>query len=163
VSILTPAQLRKHVVTDLPDEALERIIAANDTLIRMYAGEHPPVVLTETYEVWPRRRRIVVERPIDSLQSLVVNGSSVSLTDVRADGRIIHAVKDSVVFYGIVEVAYSPVNDLELRRKVLVSMCLLDVADTGATVAAGQMRIERPNLATEKRKLLYELGYVTVT
>jgi hypothetical protein len=160
--VLTVAELRQHVVTDLPDEALQRIIDANDALIRRYAGEHPPITLTETYEVWPPATRLVVERPIDSVSTIVNDGVTMSPTDYRAVGRIIYA-KNWGVFRNTVEVTYTPRNDIVQRRLILVQMCLLDVSDQGvAAASSGQVRIERLDITQEKRKLLHQLGYVQV-
>jgi hypothetical protein len=160
--VLTVSELRQHIVTDLPDEALQRIIDANDALIRRYAGEHPPVTLTETYEVWPPATRLVVERPIDSITSIVNDGSTMSPTDYRAAGRIIYA-KNWKVFRNTVEVTYTPRNDLAQRKQILVQMCMLDAADQGvAAASSGQVRIERLDIVQEKRRLLHQLGYVQV-
>lgn len=159
--MLTVSELRQHIVTDLPDEALQRIIDANDLLLRIHAGEHPPITLTETYEVWPPATRLVVERPIDIVVTIINDGETMAASDYRVRGRIIEA-RNWKTFRNTVEVTYKPRNDLALRRRVLVQMCMLDAADPGVTVQQGSTRIERPQLTAEKVKLLREFRYVQV-
>jgi hypothetical protein len=150
--MISPAILREHIVTDLPNSALQRIIDDNDALVVRLAGPHPPVSLTETYDIWPRTHRLVLERPVATLTSVLDNGVAVNLATVRISGR-------QLIFEqpikGNIEVTYSPVNDLAARTQLLVALCLLDIQDTHqAETQTGDVRVKRLDVLAEKLRAI---------
>jgi hypothetical protein len=150
--MISPTILREHVTTDLPDSALQRIIDDNEALVQRLAGPHPPVTLTETYDVWPLTHRLVLERPIATLISVIDDGTLLDNSTIRVLGRQLifeRPVK------GLLEVTYTPIDDTAARTQLLIELCLLDIQDTHtAETQTGDVRVRRLDVLAEKLRAI---------
>ncbi len=136
-ALLTAADIRAHVETALDDAALQVIIDRVDADLVRRAGPHSGP-LTET--MTGRTMSAYVNRPITSVTSVregatvVAETSALSATDEYrlwpAEGRI-ERLPAGTRFAAVVEVVYTPVDETEGRKRVLLELVRLDLAQSG--------------------------------
>ncbi len=128
--MLTVAQLREHVATDLPDTALTRLLDAAYADIERVVG--PPGQRTEVFS--PSGRWILL--PAAATVTAVredLDGAPVDLdpTDWRLRGQLLERLATGAhprtAWLGSVRVTYS-LDDEALRDRVAIALVMLDVA-----------------------------------
>lgn len=135
--LLTTADIRPHVETALDDTALQRIVDRIDADVVARVGPHAGP-LTEV--VAGRTQSIYVRRPIASVTTVregnVIDAGATTLTvDTHyrlwaAEGRL-ERLPAGAGFGQLVEVVYTPVDDTEQRKRVLLELVRLDLAQSG--------------------------------
>jgi len=136
-ALLTAADVRAHVETALDDVALQTIVDRVDADLVQRAGPHSGP-LTET--VSGRTRSAYVSRPIASITSVREGATMAAETPALspvdeyrawpAEGRI-ERLPVGGSFAAIVEVVYAPVDVTEQRKRVLLELVRLDLAQSG--------------------------------
>ena len=132
--LLTVEQLREHVVSNLGDDALQRILDANEDAINEFVGPIRPVV--EIHDGGPRASRSHAGRP--SITSIVERRSGTDTTlaaddyRIRASGYVLERISGGTnsrsSWNDLVTVTYVPVSDVAERIRVLIALCKLDLA-----------------------------------
>ncbi len=148
MTLLTATEVRDHVETDVDDAALQRVIDRIDADLVLRAGPHLGP-LTETLA--GGTLSAFVSRPIASLTSVregdpivVATPNLTAEDDYRvwpAEGRIQRLAGSTfglqvggaapARFAAVVEVVYTPVDDREQRRRVILELVRLDLAQSG--------------------------------
>ena len=136
-ALLTAADIRAHVETALDDVALQTVIDRVDADLVQRAGPHSGP-LTET--MTGRTRSAYVSRPIASVSSvregaiIAAETPMLSATDEYrlwpTEGRIERFPAGSS-FATVVEVVYTPVDETDRRKRVLLELVRLDLAQSG--------------------------------
>jgi len=144
--MLTVAELREHIETDLGDAALTRLADAAASEITDIAGEIGPVtdVFRSPHFPHGKYREVQTRRKIDSISAIVErhdhDGTATTLdaTDYeqvlsrtivrRGDGP-----NPARLFAPITEVTYQPVVDTALRDRVQIDLVKLAVQFSGLT------------------------------
>ncbi len=137
MALLSAAEVREHVETDVDDAALQRVIDRLDADLVRRAGPHTGP-LTET--IAGRSLSLFLARPIATVTTVregdPIDGSTPALTvdlDYRLwpnEGRI-QRLPAGTRFDAVAEVVYSPVDDTEQRKRVLLELVRLDLAQSG--------------------------------
>lgn len=156
-AILTLAQLREHLETDLTDPAVQRIIDADDAEIIRRLG----AVATQAEVRKGGEQYLTLARAAASITSIVeryaIAGTGyqdITLAtndyNLLADGykieRLFTGTNPNAVFLGIVTVNYVPKDTLAERIALLVRLVTLDITFDGrAAQSIGDVRIQ--NLA----------------
>lgn len=136
-ALLTAAEVRSHVETDLDDVALQRVIDRLDADLLARLGPHSGP-LTEV--VSGAMLSVYVRRPIASVTSVregdVIDADAAVLTAGghyrlwAGEGRL-ERLPAGALFATVVEVVYTPVDDLDRRKRVLLELVRLDLAQSG--------------------------------
>lgn len=136
-ALLTAADLRPHVETDLDDIALQRVIDRLDADLVSRIGPHSGP-LTEV--VPGKTPSVYVRRPIATVAGVregdVIDADATTLTAGlhfrlwAAEGRL-ERLPAGALFATVVEVVYTPVDDLDRRKRVLLELVRLDLAQSG--------------------------------
>lgn len=137
-SILTVAQFREHIATDLVDDAVQRLLDANTQAIVRRFGPTDTVTMTR----YPRQNTILFfDRPIQAITSITeffpdpvgISGVAVDPTDYRLrDGgttleRWGYGTHPADWWSSRVDIVYVPVDDSAERVRVLIKLCELDL------------------------------------
>ncbi len=179
--LLTAAGVRRHVETDLDDAALQRVIDRLDAELAQRAGPHGGPLVETLAGGWPS---VFLRRPIERVTRVregarIETGTAALRADEDyrvwpAQGRIERLAPGAVLggpaidgggprFAPLVEVSYEPVDDREPRRRVLLELVRLDLAQSGrAAESAGEdyryqgldYRAHREALLAEARPFL---------
>ena len=136
-TLLTAAELRPHVETDLDDAALQRVIDRLDADIVARAGPHAGP-LTEVID--GGGQSVFLRRPVATVASvregiLIDAGATTLLADDDyllwpGQGRL-DRLPAGVRFAPLVEVVYTPVDDGDQRKRILLELVRLDLAQSG--------------------------------
>jgi hypothetical protein len=133
MAILTVDEVREHVVTQLGDDALQRLLDAAEYLIVERAG--PAGARTEVLA--GGYRLISVSRPIDTAQAIAITERSPygddTVTTLQANDFLIHSGGMLIErlttgdharsrWYGRPVMAYTPLNDAALRAEVQIDL-----------------------------------------
>ena len=153
--ILTVAEVRQAVVTDLPDDTIEGYIGANEALLARHVGRHASGVVSELFSFHTPRDAVAVERRIATLVAVAVDGSPVPLTSAYVSGRVIFFSQSLPP--GAVRVDYIPENDTALRKSIVLRMTLIDIAESGVSLEKAGDSERRPRAAKEKVQLIREM------
>lgn len=134
MAILTVDELRKHVNSDLVDDALQRLLDAAEEAIVDRAGA--PGARTEI--VGGGSRFISVARPISAVTSVteawLETSTTLSADDylIRSGDLLIERLNTGTnprrTWYGDVTVVYTPVDDTETREAVQIDLVKLALA-----------------------------------
>ncbi len=164
MALLTAADVRAHVETSLDDVALQRIIDRLDTDMILRAGPHSGPLT----EVLPGATpSVYLGRPVASLTS-VREGERIQLSTPALDlsldltlwadeGRI-ERRPAAARFAPVVEVVYDPVDDLDRRKRTLLELVRLDLAQSGRSrERIGEYRYSGLDYETHREALLREL------
>ena len=137
-SYLTPAQFREHVVTRLPDTAVQRLLDANSLAIDERNG---PIGSLERVVTRSNQRYIWLDRPAATITSITefyndpvgISGVILDSTDWRL---LVSGTQLERWGYGThpgdwwsdrVDLIYMPVDDTAERIRVLLKLCQLDI------------------------------------
>lgn len=164
-SLITPAILREHVETDLSDDALQRIIDAEEAEIIRRFGENATQVEEFAVGGLPL---LFLSRPVASITSVVerVSDDDTTLTtnDYHHDGRNVlrriytDADNPANTWGGRVTVTYVPRDMNAQRIKVLIDVCRLNLQYTGLErEAAGDYAATNLDFTMEREKLFAQL------
>ena len=137
--LLSVAEVKEHVSTDLSDTALERIVDAQDLYIRQMVGVHDPAA-TMSYTADQPGRRISLPRRATSIDSVTIlspyGGERVmdaSRYWLASEGLAVQ-VYDYYVYYPEVDrimVVFTPASENVQRANALIELVRLAVQDTG--------------------------------
>jgi hypothetical protein len=174
--LLTAADVRRHVETEIGDAALQTVIDRLDAELAQRAGPHSGPIVETLAGGWPS---VFLRRPIETV-TRVREGARIEpgTAALRADedyrvwpaqGRIERLSPGAVLgapppggdgprFAPLVEVSYEPVDDREQRRRVLLELVRLDLAQSGrASESAGEdYRYASLDYASHREALLAE-------
>ena len=140
--LLTVAQVKEHVTTGLSDEALGRIVDAQDAYIRRMVGPHDPAT-TMVYErdTLPGTHRFWLPRPASSIATVEDRYLYDAVWTVRDDtgyylsdgGRSVslNHLYLSEWFREVVRVTFTPVSANAERAQALIDLVRLEAQDTG--------------------------------
>lgn len=131
MSLVTPAQVRALVETDLEDDDLADVIAREEADLARYigvlAGERTEtlyIALHPAADLLP----LVLRRPTDAVE-VVDNDVTLTTVRLRGEGRVVERT-DSLAWTGPVEVTYEPNDSLVLER-VIIELVRLTLTETG--------------------------------
>jgi len=143
MSLVTLAQMREHIETDLSDTELQRVIDAAEQEIVDHFGAHT----TQTDETTENRlsTHLFLTRPASSIttvtETLIVDGvrteTVLSSDDYRlsSDGWRIHRLSDGTnprtTWGDEVTIQFTPSDETDKREGVLIRLVKLDVQFNG--------------------------------
>lgn len=172
MALLTVAQLRAHVETDLDDTALQAILDSEEGEIVKRYGAHA----SATELLRGGERLLFLTRPAASITSVTEEVDGVfaepSVTVLAADdyriwqgGRYLERLTTGTnprLYWGDrVTVVYTPADETAQRTLILVNLCKLAIRYTGAdseSVGAGDYSARERDYAAERTKLLRQLA-----
>ena len=170
MALVTIAELKEHIETDLSDTALQRIIDANDAMIIARFGAL--VAETETryfgmVEVssamfWLARMASAVTSAIETIGT---TDTTLSADDYSLDsnGMILRRLAtgtNGAEFWGEkVIVQYVPQDKTAQRTLALVNLCRIDIITNGLKLeATGDYKAVSADYSAEREKIIAELG-----
>jgi hypothetical protein len=137
MSLLTTDELRQHVETDLSDEALQRIIDAQEERIDDRCGASG----TQTQAFSPNYSNVLFPyRKVASITSIVETVGDTSTTLAADDYRVVNGKRIDRLGTGTnprtywapdVLVSYVPEGKTDQRITVLINLCKLDIEYSG--------------------------------
>ena len=145
MAILSVAELREHIETDLGNDALQRLADAAEKNIDRASGGTGAV--TETFNEWgfPRGRDRIIHasRPIGTITSIKERDdpdgtqTTLSADDYRQEGdrdlvRLRDGTNPRLFWAQHTELIYSPTTDSALRASVQIDLVKLGVVYSGA-------------------------------
>lgn len=161
-TLLTPAQLRMHLETDLADEALQRLLDSEEgEIVRRY-GEHA----TATEVLVGTLAGVLLSRPALSVTSVTEESPDADPLELAADdyvawygGRLLtrsmNGTNPAWSWAPRVTVVYVPVSNVEQRRLVLIRLCQLAAAFNGTQAeAVGDYRMSALDYQRERERAL---------
>lgn len=175
-ALITVADLREHVETDLPDAALQRIIGDADAAITERFGGHGEGGATISEEIHPSPLSPLLfpARPVSSVESITEHQGPLfdeeTVTVLAADdyrvelgGRAIRRLSSgtnaATVWGERVELVYTPVVDGWRRARVTVDLCKLTIAYNALKhEGAGDYRADSLDYQRERERILGELA-----
>lgn len=172
MALLTPAQLREHIETDLGDDALNRVLDAIEVeIIRRY-GPHSDE-FTEHHTPGCGDSYIFTTRPIDTAEDVTIVETfpgpagetivTLSTDDYIVDDtsqirRIQNGTNSREFWAAIADVTYTPVDDTTRRVMVQVDVARLDLAQLGgASLSMGDWQMSQGNYQIERERRLRSL------
>ena len=171
-NLLTTAQVREHVETDLVDDALGRLNDAADLRVIQRGG--PLANETDTFVVdsndYPegRDKSIFLERlpgAISSVSEQIFDNTPVVLAadDYYQVGTQLERRDDGTNprsrWGHRVIVAYVPESDEAIRKQIIIDLIKLEVAYQGvAKEKAGDYSMEAPDYQAEQERILSQLA-----
>jgi len=169
MALLSPAEVREHVETDISDPALSRLINdAEAEIIRRY-GDHT----TEIEKIFGGGHFIVLSRPADTITSIteilwgVFGGTTLDLAaddyQVWPDKRRIERLSDGTnprpIWGDVIEVDYTPVDESAQRKRVVIDLVKLALEYRGVkSEGIGDYKVTLGEYEDERRKILNRLG-----
>lgn len=172
MALLTVAQLREHVETDLDDAALQRILDAEEAAIVGRYGAHA----SATELLRGGDRLLFLTRPAQAIASVTEEVDNVftepSVTLLAADdyriwedGRYLERLATGTnprLYWGDrVTVVYTPADETAQRTLILVQLCKLAIRYTGArqeSVGQGDYSAQEADYVAERNRLLRQLA-----
>lgn len=161
MALLTVAQIKEHVETDLSYDALSLLLDDAERLITQTAGE--PTASTETHlhspqesntRIWLKQKAsaitTVTERGIDGVET-VLAGTGYRL---MLDGRVLERI--DAAWAPEVRVTYAPVSDLATRKRVQVDLVKLAIQYEALSSSSIGSDVSQSHLSyqAEREKLL---------
>lgn len=167
MALLTAAQIRQHLETDLGDTALDRIIDAADAEIVARYGAHTGNV-TEHHTPSTTDRYVFVSRTIDTVATITETfpGPLGETTEVLAPAdfavegrrqlrRVLGGPSGRVGWAPIVEVEYLPVSDTGERTRVLIDLVKLTLAYEAVSASkVGDVSTNHVDYSRERERIL---------
>ena len=184
-TLITVAQLREHVETDLPDTALQRLVDDADAEIQRRYGPHSTTT-TETFSPSPGDSLLFLTRQCGDTASVVVTekypgtlGETTIVLDTtdyewQDNNRTLRRLPTGTHGPGIwtdtpgqlaawapwVTVAYTPAADDARRVRVLIDLCKLAVVydATSMTMVGKAFQTTQLDYARERNRLMAVLA-----
>ena len=140
--LLSTAQVKEHLTTELSDDALDRLINAADAYILRRVGPHDPET-TMVYTKDPPAYLISLPRRAVSVESIVLHGwyspdYTIPTTYFRleSDGRLVRIYDDYFHWihsrhYERLKITFTPVSENAERLNALIELVRLELQDTG--------------------------------
>ncbi len=174
--IITVAELRENVETDLPESAIQRLIDDADQLVVAAYGANGGATQTDDLAVDPSNTLIFPSRPIDAVTTVTEYTSetlstTLDLTDYRVghDGqsllRLTGGSNPAASWpYRVVVVYVVATTDSPRRRGVVIDLVRLATGHTGLrSQRAGDYSEQSVDYETERSKILGRLGRMGVS
>ena len=164
-TLLTVAQVRAHVETELSDSAFERLIDSQDARIRRMVGPHDGTLTVDNYRT-DGLHRIWLPRPAETVTSVeeryetdatwtTVDSGNYYLSD---EGNTIN--RTDTRFLPLAKIVYEPVAENDLRMQALIDLVRLRVADDAmASHTDGDFSATSVDYAREERRILEPLRH----
>lgn len=145
MTLLTNSELKTHIETDLPDAALQRLADAAEKMIDEEAGTVAAVI--ENFNAWGfpsgRDQRIFVARQISSIASVNERDHpddtavTLSTDDYRVENsrmliRLQEGTNPRLRWAQMMEIAYTPEPQTEIRERVQIDLVKLGIQFSGA-------------------------------
>jgi hypothetical protein len=168
MTLLTLAQVREHVETDLVDDALQRIIDAEDEEILRRFG--PPTTQTEIFTGGTGATHLFLSRPVTSVTSISEEVSGISTTlsaddyDIwwnQALERLDDGTNASNSWGDRVTVVYVPQERTSQRILTLIQLVQLAVRYNGVqteSIGSGDHSVGNYDYRHERERLLSTLA-----
>jgi hypothetical protein len=161
LTLLTIAEIRALIRTDLDDTQLTSIAAREEAMLVSRLGPHGDGVSAVTATATAAGGDLFLYRPVVSITSVggTVWASLSTLTLYPAQGRIAGGRWD-----GAVAVVYIPADDREERRAALIDLIRLTLERTamkGESVA-GEYSYSAPDWEAERRAIYRRLMFTSL-
>lgn len=167
MALLSVAELEEHIglQTDLQSGALERLmLGAEQAIVRRHGPHTGPV--TERYRAWNdefmlNRCRTPVRRPMSAITTIRLNGTILT-GDARpvidTDARWLYWEREELE--GTVLATYTPLDDQDTRKIMVVDLVRVALRDLGLKVLA-ETGIRQVSVDPKKRRkeILSRLDY----
>ena len=165
MSLITIAELKTHVETDLSDAALQRVIDGQERAIFGKYGDHDSAseVFEETFSkvIFPGRKVSAITSITERVGDTDTVLSSDDYEVITGGGRIdrLGTGTNPATYWGDrVTVVYTPVDTSALRIQVLIDLCILTLAFNGLKrESTGDYSSEAKEYNKERRELLSTL------
>ena len=174
--IITVADLREHVETDLPEAAVQRLIDEADQLVVDAYGAHGPATQTDDLYGDAGSEYVFPHRVVDAITTVTEHSSEttskvIDPTDYRVlNGgttllRLRNGTNPSIGWPYRVVVAYViSTAENPRRRGVVIDLVRLAAVHTGLrSERAGDYSAQSVDYETERGKILGRLGGVNVS
>lgn len=175
MSLLTPAQIREHVETDLADPAIERLIADAESEIVARCGAHDSqtdLFRTGDPRVFPSGVDLFIfpSRPVGQVVSITEeerDGTSTVLAEddyrILDGGRRIERLQNGThprARWGhLVKLVYQPVDDMARRTRVLIDLVRLAIEYRAYQEQwSGDVRTRHVDYQQERERILRALA-----
>ena len=122
MSLVSPAEFRTHYETDLPDEAVQLLLDAEDSEIVRRAGPHSGANVTQTFYPAPGQDFLYLPQVASAISTVVEDGSTLVSTDFALHHGGVLLERANASWRTPVEVTYTPLAEVERRKKVLVEL-----------------------------------------
>jgi hypothetical protein len=165
-TLMTVSQIREHLETDLTDEALQRILNAEEAEIVQRYGAH--ATATETWQ--GNGEWLILERTPSTITSVTETDYNVSTTLATNDYRIWSQGKLERLSSGtnvrsywgsVVTVVYVPEDATAQRRGVLIKLVTLSAKYAGLkseSIGSGDYSMSALDYTAEREALLRSLA-----
>lgn len=154
---MTLAQLRKHIETDLADDALQRLLSAAEADVLRAAG--PASGAVDEFEADIPGRYVTLRQPATSLASVTEYNGTVATVltgpdyELREDNRRLYRV--GAYWAPRIVVAYEPTIDQPGREAAAVDLVRLALQDTGtASERVGDYSSQATDYRKERSRIL---------
>jgi hypothetical protein len=165
-TLMTVSQIREHLETDLTDEALQRILNAEEAEIVQRYGAHA----TATEMLPGDGEWLVLERTLSTITSVTEIADSVSTVLATNDYRIwpkgklerlVTGTNPRTYWAPVVTVVYVPEDATAQRRGVLIRLVTLAAKYAGLkseSVGSGDYSMSSMDYTAEREALLRSLA-----
>lgn len=175
--IITVADLREHVETDLPESAIQRLLDDADQLVVDTYGAHGPAVQTDDLYGDSGSEYVFPTRPVDAVTT-VTEYTSETLSTVLdpTDYRVLHngqsllrlrnGSNPSVGWpYRVVVVYVIATTENPRRRGAVIDLVRLSINHSSGlrSEQAGDYSVSYGNSEEERNRILRRLGGVNVS
>lgn len=167
MALLTVAELRQHLETDLSDQALQRLLDDADAEVVRRYGPHPPGPAVETHVggnkyVFLRQRAAAIQSVTETVRNVTTVLSSDDYR-VLGGGRYLERLTSGPnprVYWGdFVTVTFEPYDDRPQRRRVIIDLVRLALEYNALeSVDVGDYSASSLDYQRERRRLLAELS-----
>ncbi len=175
--IITVADLREHVETDLPESALQRLIDDADQMVVDTYGEHGPATQTDDLYGDPGSEYVFPERPIDAVTTVTeYTTETTSQVLDPTDYRVLHQGKSLLRLrngsnpavgwpYRVVVAYVIATGENPRRRGVVIDLVRLSINHSSGlrSERAGDYAVSYGDSEGERLKVLRRLGRVNVS
>lgn len=163
MSLLSTAELRDLVQTNLSDTQLQRIIDREENALVRKLGAHGDGVTAVTEQVVGRGAHLFLRRPAVSITS-VTDMSLIASTDYTLSVDLGSIYRLSGEWGRAVTVVYVPVDDRDERKAVLIELCRLAIERTAmkSESVAGEYSYQAPDWEALRARLYRQLMYFEV-
>lgn len=175
--IITVADLREHVETDLPESAIQRLIDDADQLVIDTYGAHGPAVQTDDLYVDDGSEYVFPQRPVDAVTTVTeYTSETTSKVLDPTDYRLLHNGQSMLRLrngtnpavgwgYRVVVAYVITTAENPRRRGVVIDLVRLSINHSSGlrSERAGDYSVSYGNSEKERSKILRRLGGVNVS
>ena len=161
-ALVTPAQVREHVETDLGDTALQRLIDDADALIVARFGPHTGNVIEtiagggeHLFLARPASAIVSVSEVVDDVASALAASDYRSWWGGQALQRAINGTNPSSFWGDRVTVTYTPVDESARRTRIELDLVRLAIQyDATRSSTVGDFSQTNADYATEREAIV---------